>query len=306
MNGNLLFATAMAFGLFAVPAKSENFEIFTTSKGISSAAFNSIVDDIQKLKSDIKLQANPAIVLPPSDAIMDPRIVGGEITNIETYPWQVALVFHALPEPYRSLRCGGTIIDRHWVLTAAHCVDDNAAQDIVAQTTFYKYLGIRSDVAKIVVHPFWVRGTMENDIALVKITSEMAAQSIVKISQEAKDLPTGVNIYVTGWGAIFEGGPTSDVLRVANMPTVDRTTCNQPGSYNGKIKTSMMCAGLREGGLDSCQGDSGGPAVSMQGGKAVLVGVVSGGDGCARRLKYGVYTQVGHFAPWIQQTIAAN
>jgi secreted trypsin-like serine protease len=68
----------------------------------------------------------------------------------------------------------------------------------------------------------------------------------------------------------------------------------------------MMCAGYREGRIDSCQGDSGGPLVWRSPDGPALVGIVSFGDGCARELKYGVYTRVSAFRDWIDRVIAAN
>lgn len=44
------------------------------------------------------------------------RIVGGNETTIEEYPWQVSLQESA------GHFCGGSIIEREWILTAAHCI----------------------------------------------------------------------------------------------------------------------------------------------------------------------------------------
>ena len=82
--------------------------------------------------------------------------------------------------------------------------------------------------------------------------------------------------------------------------------CNRPESYDGDITANMMCAGREEGGVDSCQGDSGGPLSTLLDGRTTLVGVVSLGEGCARRLKYGVYARVSAAAPWIASTMAGR
>ena len=90
------------------------------------------------------------------------------------------------------------------------------------------------------------------------------------------------------------------------MPYADTAVCNDPASYNGGVRPGMMCAGYREGGIDACQGDSGGPLVWRTPDGPVLVGVVSFGDGCARKLKYGIYTRVSAYREWIDRAIAAD
>jgi trypsin len=92
----------------------------------------------------------------------------------------------------------------------------------------------------------------------------------------------------------------------ATVPYIDNATCNEPISYNGEILAGMMCAGHRDGGIDACQGDSGGPLVWRSQDGPILVGVVSFGDGCARRLKYGVYSRLSYYRDWIARTEAMN
>ena len=49
------------------------------------------------------------------------RIVGGEETSSRDWPWQVGL--QTMYENY--IFCGGSLINKEWVLTAAHCIEDN-------------------------------------------------------------------------------------------------------------------------------------------------------------------------------------
>lgn len=47
--------------------------------------------------------------------MLDGRIVGGEATFIEQYPYQASLQY------YSSHRCGAVVISENYVVTAAHC-----------------------------------------------------------------------------------------------------------------------------------------------------------------------------------------
>ena len=63
----------------------------------------------------------------------------------------------------------------------------------------------------------------------------------------------------------------------------------------------MICAGYPGvGGKDACQGDSGGLFICNDSGKAVLAGIVSWGNGCARPEFPGVYSRVTYVLEWIQ------
>jgi secreted trypsin-like serine protease len=254
---------------------------------------------------------------PPKNGTPAPRVspfipVSNLVPNISDAHWQVALVDG--DDNRRSQFCGGTLIAAGWVLTAAQCVDNPKVQkdpkrlDVIAETLNYTTGGVRSDVDKIFIHPKWGQtGTQYDfDAALLKLKTPVTSVQPINVISPTGTLPDGTEVRVTGWGALSEGGPGSAVLMQVNVPVISNAVCNDPASYGGRVSAQMFCAGLRDGGLDSCQGDSGGPVMSTISGSKEVVGIVSWGFGCARRLKYGVYTRVTTVSQWVSETMAGN
>jgi trypsin len=246
-----------------------------------------------------------SIALSEAEEVIKPfgrRIVGGEPTTIREHPWQVAL--NVVIDGQTEL-CGGSLIGDRWVLTAAHCFKPSSRPDEVkakAGATNYVTEGAWSDSEKVVIHEAYDPRSHENDLALIRLRSRPQGQVIPLAAPQA--IPVGQPLEVTGWGATSEGGDAARRLLKASVPYVENVTCNESTAYNGAIKRGMMCAGYREGGVDSCQGDSGGPLVWRTGDGPVLVGVVSWGEGCARKLRYGVYTRVASYTDWIGKVVA--
>jgi trypsin len=238
--------------------------------------------------------------------IVNPLIVGGTpVQNLSETPWQVALVDNGSHFQF----CGGSLIAENWVLTAAHCVDnffvgnDPEKVDVVVGTLTFMSGGEQIPVRAIHLHPSWDGNNLDFDAALLELESDASEGESITLHEAGQGLDEGMPVRVSGWGATSEGGAGSTTLLWVDVPVVSTETCNEPESYGGAITDAMFCAGDRDGGRDACQGDSGGPVAADLDGTWTVVGIVSWGHGCARRLKYGVYTRVAEITEWANETM---
>ena len=88
----------------------------------------------------------------------------------------------------------------------------------------------------------------------------------------------------------------------ARVPLVSRGRC--VCAYPHHIDNTMLCAGRDQGGVDSCQcDDSGVPLVCEFNNKWFLGGITSWSYKCASPGKYGVYSFVRNFIPWVSKNI---
>ncbi|KAI1893666.1 hypothetical protein AGOR_G00126050 [Albula goreensis] len=236
------------------------------------------------------------------------RIVGGQNAEEGEWPWQVSLHIKG------SHVCGASIINNRWLVTAAHCVQDEVITKYSQPGMWEAYLGlhkqrqmgkftVQRNLKQIISHPYYNPHTFDNDIALMELDAPVVFNQNIQpicLPSGSHVFPAGKNVWITGWGATREGGYGASVLQKAEVRIINSTKCNE--LMNGQITSRMMCAGVLSGGVDACQGDSGGPLSSKESnGRLFLGGVVSWGDGCARRNKPGIYTRVTKFRGWIRE-----
>uniref|UniRef100_H3C0R5 coagulation factor Xa n=1 Tax=Tetraodon nigroviridis TaxID=99883 RepID=H3C0R5_TETNG len=239
-----------------------------------------------------------------SEMAQKTRIVNGENCPPGECPWQAVL----MNEDHRWF-CGGTILNQYIILTAAHCMNET--------NYFYVKLGefdmlvdegneAIHEVETILAHNKYLPDTYHNDIALIKLVtpitySKFILPACIPEQEFAESVlmqqPDGM---ISGFGRFRENRPTSNLQRLT-IPYVDRRTCIESTSL--RISTRMFCAGYDDIAKDACQGDSGGPHVTSYRDTYFVTGIVSWGEGCARKGKYGVYTQVSKYIGWIHDGI---
>lgn len=249
--------------------------------------------------------------------IDSPTIIGGKESPAGKWPFVVAVEFKT--DGVYAQECGGSLIAKTWVLTAAHCIANDAGRQVRFPSNTRIMIGSndltkggrRIQAVKVIKHPNYNPTTMNNDVALIKLAKPVnditPAAYVSAPTTEATYAAVGKPAYVVGWG---DTDPSSrDVypnkMRELVVPILSRSVCNGPNAYDGDVTTRMICAGYMKGGKDSCQGDSGGPLIvkNAAGTFRLQVGVVSFGTGCAVRNFPGVYARLAVIGPWVTQTI---
>lgn len=242
------------------------------------------------------------------------RIIGGKEAGKNEWPWQVALLFSDIADEHQAQFCGGTLVKREWVVTAAHCVKGMRENElnVLTETNDLDGSGVRRGVASIIVHPKFNSKTLEFDVALVKlgtsVPKNLPLASLITGKQEKKSASPGDGMYVVGWGSIARSGNKFPVeLRDAKVPVVANDVCNEAKAYEGDITNKMICAGELDGSKGTCSGDSGGPLLAKDGSGdyRLLAGIVSFGTiPCAFRKHPGVFTRITSYRDWILDRIS--
>lgn len=238
-------------------------------------------------------------------------IIGGTHATQGEFPYIAGLVTKSTQDLYEGSFCGASLIGPEWILTAAHCLYDDAGQKMTsgALDVFLNVLKLtapgagmeRISVSDIYINPNYNVITTDHDIALLKLSRASAQPTVKLVGVNQSSLYQGATpVTVAGWGMYDVTKELfADGLRKVDIEVIAESTCNAATSYNGQITSNMFCAGKWEGGKDACSGDSGGPLVYYDGTTAIQTGIVSWGDGCGEAGFPGVYTRLVNYLGWI-------
>ncbi|CAL8087515.1 unnamed protein product [Orchesella dallaii] len=245
------------------------------------------------------------------------------------YPHQIRFVSRGF--------CGGTVYNKEWIITAAHCVrseNDINAEDDGKYTAYgktsqaYVIAGMshvtnatdddKYIIDRIIRHPLWDPHNIGNgsDIALLHLSRPLALEmgKIQPMRLESANYipPYGGKGVVIGYGNVNEAlGTASDDLMEGAAPihsnakalALSHDPLNAKGSKGTISKREHLSVGGEDSGVTVGQGDSGGPFICPdENNKPILCGIASFKT-CekfkvCRRPSY--YLRVFPFLKWIQ------
>ena len=241
------------------------------------------------------------------------RIVGGEdVDGAKEFPFVAKILYYG----GSYVGCTGSLIAPDKVLTAGHCLDGKAAQDLKVGFGDTRSVGPRYQVARKIVADDY--STQEGDFGILELASDVKGIQPVRVltlEEELRYAPSGSrNVVAVGWGqTIAKGGddPPETLQKIDDIPIYTHEDCKRvieelrsQGKKPGppRIHERVLCAG--EEGRAIGYGDSGGPLLVDTSNGWGLVGVLSQAthDDLITVIYMGQWTRTSYYLDFIFPT----
>lgn len=279
----------------------------------------------------IGLMCSPFSSVNAENLDITPYIVNGSEAKISHYPYMGLLTLNFLDQskPNIVTFCGGTLLNEHYVLTAAHCLyasTEEEKAELERLEVAFNIETISSDIfvsnnrygASEIYYPdTYNNTTLTDDIAIIKLRNPIEsnlipASSYVKLAPSETYRQVDFPFTLIGYGKIAPdayvvAGQTnqSNTLHEVSVSYLEPTRCEASFAISEHqiCVTGEVVDDLRSGG---CQGDSGGPLLFSENGQLYQAGIVSfGPEYCGEPNKevQSVYTEVFDYQGWIASVL---
>lgn len=262
--------------------------------------------------STLSLAENGYINHDENESNVEMRIKGGRFAYIEEFPWAVVLQERQAGDIFWAYLCGGSIIHKDLVISAANCIDGTGPFRIIAGT---KKLGRIWDDDEY-IHPvesliFSYRPPIHDfDIVILRLSEPIefsATKNKINLigPDDLDDSHGSLEGFVAGWGKErMRDLLHSFYLKVGKVNILEKDECRM--SHNGSIDTKYyICGSYVEDESDRpCNDDIGNGlffyGTNSEGRRHIyLAGVVVKLDNDSNCLKI-LYSRIYLYVPWIE------
>lgn len=234
--------------------------------------------------------------------------------------------------------CSGVFISDNWILSAAHCFSSKTIKRYLETGMIKAVAGSHMvssrnsnnrnlTIERIFYHGQFVESAKIGfDIALVqlhdkvnftqkRVVSDMGEQiepfmNAICLPLKDKKYKFNETARIAGWGLSSAKDETSMPTKLLTTDILLSKLDDCVKIYSKHLKNArpkeqhdkyddFLCASYKNS-RDACQSDSGGPLMEFASGKAVAIGMVSFGIGCATKGVPGLYTRTSAYINWIK------
>uniref|UniRef100_H0VLD0 Chymase 1 n=1 Tax=Cavia porcellus TaxID=10141 RepID=H0VLD0_CAVPO len=227
------------------------------------------------------------------------EVIGGTECKPHSRPYMAYLEIVS-SEGYEK-DCGGFLIRRNFVLTAAHCAGRSLTVNLgVHNKKMKEDTWQRLKVIKQFLHPNYNSSVLLHDIMLLKLEKKAnltLAVGTLPLPPECNFLTSGRMCRAAGWGRTNVEEPASDTLQEVKLRLMDPQACKHFPNFNHNLQ---LCVGNPRKRKSVFKGDSGGPLLCA----GIAQGIVSYAHRNAKPPV--VFTRISHYRPWINKILKAN